>query len=224
MLRKIQTNTRIQFLLALVFGFLFGIFLQKGRVTYFDVIIRQLLLQDFTVLKIMLSASLTGMIGVHLLKHVGLVKLQPKTGSWMSAGIGGLIFGVGFALLGYCQDVESVYDALDMFVLSSICDAMPFALLEAMAHELPAAGTTVGGVPEVIVPGETGFLAPPRDAVALAESMRPLLGSAELRQRLGRAGRARVVRHFHEADMVRKTLNVYRRILGPKDCRSGVRG
>jgi hypothetical protein len=50
----------------------------------------------------MISAVITGMIGVHLLKALGLVRLHPKSGSWGGAAVGGLIFGVGFALLGYC--------------------------------------------------------------------------------------------------------------------------
>jgi hypothetical protein len=50
----------------------------------------------------MLSAVVTGMIGVHLLRGLGLATLHPKTGSFGSSVIGGLIFGVGFALLGYC--------------------------------------------------------------------------------------------------------------------------
>jgi hypothetical protein len=82
----------------MVFGFL----LQKGGVTKYDVIIGQLLLEDFTVIKIMLSAVVTGMIGIHLMKSLGWVQLKPKSGSWGKNGIGGLIFGLGFALLGYC--------------------------------------------------------------------------------------------------------------------------
>ncbi len=115
--------------------------------------------------------------------------------------------------VGYCRDINLFLDACDLFVLSSLSEALPYALLEAMAHELPAVGTSVGGVPEVILPDETGFLIPPRDGPALAIALRPLLESAELRERLGRAGRARVVRHFHEADMVRKTLEIYRSLL-----------
>jgi glycosyltransferase involved in cell wall biosynthesis len=120
------------------------------------------------------------------------------------------------ALLGFQADVNPIFDACDVFVLSSLSEAMPFALLEAMAHELPCVGTTVGGVPEVIVPGETGFLAPPRDGVALAGAICPLLESVELRERFGHAGHARVVKHFHESDMVRKTLDVYRLMLDGK--------
>jgi hypothetical protein len=87
---------------GLVFGILFGFLLQKGGATKYDVIIGQLLLSDFTVLKIMLSAVLTGMIGIYLMKTMGWVRLNLKSGSMGSNIIGGLIFGVGFAVLGYC--------------------------------------------------------------------------------------------------------------------------
>jgi hypothetical protein len=87
---------------GLFFGILFGFLLQKGGATKYDIIIGQLLLSDFTVLKIMLSAVLTGMIGIYLMKTLGWVELNPKSGSMGSNIIGGLIFGVGFAVLGYC--------------------------------------------------------------------------------------------------------------------------
>lgn len=115
--------------------------------------------------------------------------------------------------LGFQSNVNEVLDAFDVFALSSLCEALPFALLEAMSHELPTVGTTVGGVTEVIVPNETGFLVPPSDAAALARSLRPLLEASELRQRMGKAARERVIKQFHEADMVRKTMDVYREML-----------
>ncbi len=87
---------------GLVFGVIFGFLLQKGGVTKYDVIVGQLLLTDHTVLIVMLSAVLTGMIGLHIFKIFGLVKLTPKSGSIGKNIIGGLIFGTGFALLGYC--------------------------------------------------------------------------------------------------------------------------
>ena len=87
---------------GLAFGIAFGFLLQKGGATKYDVIIGQLLLTDFTVLKIMLSAVLTGMIGIHAMKALGWVELYPKSGSAGMNIIGGLIFGVGFAVLGYC--------------------------------------------------------------------------------------------------------------------------
>ena len=93
---------RMKLFWGLIFGIIFGFLLQKGGVTKYDVIINQLLLTDFTVLKVMLSAVVTGMIGLYCMQNLGWIKLRPKTGSWGKNAIGGLIFGVGFALLGYC--------------------------------------------------------------------------------------------------------------------------
>lgn len=87
---------------GLGFGIVFGFLLQKGGATKYDVIVGQLLLTDFTVIKIMLSAVLTGMIGIYSMKTLGWVELYPKSGSAGVNIIGGLIFGVGFAVLGYC--------------------------------------------------------------------------------------------------------------------------
>jgi hypothetical protein len=95
-------SNRSQLVWGFVFGIVFGFLLQKGGVTKYDVIIGQLLLEDFTVIKIMLSAVITGMIGIHLMKSLGWIELNPKSGSWGKNAIGGLIFGLGFALLGYC--------------------------------------------------------------------------------------------------------------------------
>ena len=75
---------------------------EKGGVTKYDVIVGQLLLNDFTVLKIMLSAVVTGMIGIYFMKSLGWIQLSLKSGSVGMNVIGALIFGVGFAVLGYC--------------------------------------------------------------------------------------------------------------------------
>lgn len=114
--------------------------------------------------------------------------------------------------LGFRSDVQLILDALDVFAIPSLNEALPFALLEAMATELPAVGTTVGGIPEVIAPGETGFVVPPRNSDRLAESLRTLLKAADLRTRMGAAGRERVVRDFNEHDMVQKTIDIYRQV------------
>lgn len=102
MLNALRENRNLQLTAGFSAGMLFGFLLQKGGVTEYDVIIGQLLLTDFTVVKIMLSAVVTGMIGVHLLRHFGLAALHPKPGSFGSVIPGGLIFGAGFGLLGYC--------------------------------------------------------------------------------------------------------------------------
>ncbi len=98
-----KTQTSVSTLgTGLLFGIVFGFLLQKGGATKYDVIIAQLLLSDFTVLKIMLSAVVTGMIGIHALKAMGWIELSIKSGSLGKNIVGGLIFGVGFAVLGYC--------------------------------------------------------------------------------------------------------------------------
>ena len=95
-------KTRSSLVWGFLFGIIFGFLLQKGGVTKYDVILGQLLLEDFTVIKIMLSAVVTGMIGIHLMQSLGWIQLNPKSGSWGKNAIGGLIFGLGFAVLGYC--------------------------------------------------------------------------------------------------------------------------
>ena len=102
MLGTLHTKKTSQLMIGFCLGILFGFLLQKGGVTRYDVILGQLLLTDFTVVKVMLSAVVVGKIGVHFLKNLGAARLHPKPGSLGSSVVGGLIFGVGFALLGYC--------------------------------------------------------------------------------------------------------------------------
>ena len=97
-----KTSTWSPLTWGLILGIVFGFLLQKGGVTQYDVIVGQLLLSDFTVVKIMLTAVLVGMIGIYAMKNFGWVSSSIKSGSWGMNGVGGLIFGLGFALLGYC--------------------------------------------------------------------------------------------------------------------------
>ncbi|MDD3420905.1 MAG: YeeE/YedE thiosulfate transporter family protein [Methanocellales archaeon] len=102
MLKSLHENKKVQLIIGLVLGIFFGFFLQKGGVTNYNIIIGQLILTDFTVFKVMLSAVIVGMLGVYLLRSLGFAQLHLKQGSIGSTVIGGLIFGVGFAVLGYC--------------------------------------------------------------------------------------------------------------------------
>ena len=89
-------------LYGLVTGILFGFLLQKGRVIRYDKQIGALRLQDMTIVKFMLSAIVVGMIGTYLLVDLGLAKLSIKPMIVGSIVIGGLLFGVGWGLFGYC--------------------------------------------------------------------------------------------------------------------------
>lgn len=135
MLKNLHAKRGIQLVIGLIFGILFGFLLQKGRVTQYDVIIGQLLLTDFTVVKIMLSAVITGMLGVYFLKSIGLAQLRIKPGSIGKSVIGGLIFGVGFAILGYCPGTmlgavgEGSLDALFGGVIGMLIGTWIFAAL-----------------------------------------------------------------------------------------------
>jgi len=84
-------------------GLVFGFLLQKGHVTRYNVIVGQFLFADFTVLKIMLTAIVTGAIGIYAMYGAGIIAgLQVKPALLVAVTLGGLIFGVGMALAGYC--------------------------------------------------------------------------------------------------------------------------
>lgn len=97
-----QSSPGKQLALGLLFGLCFGFLLQKGGVAKYHVLIGALLLEDFTVMKVMLSAIVVGMIGVFGLNALGLVKLHIKPTRYAANILGGLLFGVGFAFLSYC--------------------------------------------------------------------------------------------------------------------------
>ncbi len=99
---ELHENRRLQLLIGFAVGVAFGFLLQKGGATSYDVVVGQLLLRDFTVAKIILSAIATGTVGVYLLRWLGIVRLHPKACHLRRIVPGGLLFGVGFALLGYC--------------------------------------------------------------------------------------------------------------------------
>lgn len=102
-----KANTRL-LVLGLLFGIAFGFLLQKGGVGKFHILIGQLLLRDFTVVKVMLTAVAVGMVGVYLMRASGIVELKAQPTRYGANTIGGLIFGVGFALSAYCPGTNMV--------------------------------------------------------------------------------------------------------------------
>ena len=129
MLTNLHARKKVQLAIGLLAGIAFGFLMQKGGVTRYDVIVGQLIFEDFTVVKMMLSAIIVGMVGVHLLRSIGLAQLHPKPGSLGATAVGGLIFGVGFALLGYCPG--TVAGAIGNGYLDALLGGVPGILIGA---------------------------------------------------------------------------------------------
>lgn len=100
------------------------------------------------------------------------------------------------AFCGHREDVPAVLGAFDLFVVPSLFEPFGRVLIEAMAAGLPVVATRAGGVPEIVVDGETGLLVPARDDEALAGAIRTLLDDPARAARFGAAGRERAARSF----------------------------
>ena len=107
--------------------------------------------------------------------------------------------------------------AADIFALASTTDAQgatdvfPTVILEAMASARPVVSTRLAGIPELVVDGQTGMLAPPGDSTALAHALEQLLRDPELRLRFGHAGRARIEQHFRIEQTVAPLIEMLER-------------
>ena len=126
-------------------------------------------------------------------------------------------------LLGDRDDVPELLAQAQIFVLASRSEGMPVSVLEAMAAGLPVVASDVGGVGEVVVDGETGLLVPPGDEAALERALRRLIGSQELRRRLGDAGRARAESEFDLPRWRERHVELYREELAARGVPSSVR-
>jgi glycosyltransferase involved in cell wall biosynthesis len=117
-------------------------------------------------------------------------------------------------LPGFRTDVIGCIKGFDVFAMSSVTEGLGTSLLDAMACGKPIVATTAGGIPEVVVNGETGLLAEPRDHHAMARAIARLLNDERLRTRMGQAGLVRVRQHFTVERMVAQTVRVYARVAG----------
>jgi hypothetical protein len=117
-------------LIGLVTGIVFGFLLQKARVLRYDKQVGALRLKDMTIVKFMLAHIMVAMVGIYLLQDMGLVKLSPKATVLGANIFGGLIFGLGWGLVGYCPGtaagalgegrVDAVFAMLGMLVGASL--------------------------------------------------------------------------------------------------------
>lgn len=119
-------------------------------------------------------------------------------------------------LLGARNDVADLLACANVGVLSSDFEGMPLAVLEYMAAGLPVVATKVGGLPEMVREGETGFLVAARDPAALAQRVIGLLDDPELARQMGARGRLRQQDAFSQKAMVGAVTNLYERLLGAK--------
>ena len=119
------------------------------------------------------------------------------------------------------DDVHPFLAAADVFTLSSVSEGIAISLLEAMAAGLPVVATAVGGTPEVVVDGATGYLVPPRDPAALATALMAVLSRPAEAAAFGAAGRNRVEQSFSLTATVRAYEALYLELL---DRRSGSKG
>ena len=112
-------------------------------------------------------------------------------------------------LAGFRTDVLELTKGFDLFVMSSVSEGMCTALVDAMAASKAAVATTAGGIPEVMVDGETGFLVPTHDHRTMAARIVRLLKDDVLRARMGDAALRRARERFTVQKMVDGTAAVY---------------
>jgi glycosyltransferase involved in cell wall biosynthesis len=113
---------------------------------------------------------------------------------------------------GFRTDVPSLIKGMDCFVMCSVLEGLCTSLLDALALRCPAVGSAVGGIPEVLVDGETGLTVPPRDPAALADAIIRVLSDYELAAALRDRGERHVQRGFTVDTMVEGNLAVYREL------------
>ena len=124
-----------------------------------------------------------------------------------------LAIGANVHFLGMRQDVPRLLSVLDVFVLPSLSEGLSLALLEAMASGKPVVATRVGGNPELIDHGRTGFLVQSEDAKDLAANLLKLLNDSGTMQQFGRQARERVQQYFSIEQVVDRYRDLYARSL-----------
>jgi L-malate glycosyltransferase len=115
--------------------------------------------------------------------------------------------------LGNVPNLEEVVGASDLFLLPSDAESFGMAALEAMTSEVPVIATSAGGLPEVVIDGETGYLLPVGDVASMAERAIEILANDELRTRMGRRAREAAIERFDERKIVPRYRAFYERVI-----------
>jgi len=114
---------------------------------------------------------------------------------------------------GFVQDVPGFLACLDVFVIPSVAEGLSITTIEAMAAGLPVVASRVGGLPELVTEGVTGYLVEPRNSSALAQAILQMIGEPEEARKMGQQGRALACRVFSNEAMVTNTCKVYGQVL-----------
>ena len=125
------------------------------------------------------------------------------------------LLGERLILTGLRSDIPDLLAALDIFTLPSYREGMPRTIIEAMMMALPVVATDIRGSREEVVAGETGFLVPARDEAQLAKALLKLVDAPDMREQMGKAGRARALEHYVERTVVAKQIAAIRAQLPP---------
>lgn len=115
---------------------------------------------------------------------------------------------------GFRKDIDRFYLIMDIFILPSIYEQLGDVSLEAMFYRKPVIASRVGGIPEVVIDGESGFLVPSGDSEGIANRILYLLANAEVRQKMGAAGRKRVEAYFTPERVGEEVEKVYEHLVG----------
>ncbi len=143
-------------------------------------------------------------------------KLKTQQGYWqrVQRAIDRLGLRPYVIMAGKRDDIPQLMGLMDVYVLSSVSEAAPLVVLEAMACGRPVVATRVGGVAELVANGETGIVVPPRDSLALARGIVRLLNNTRLAASMGERGRQRAVAEFDLEHCARRHRELYLGIVG----------
>lgn len=119
-------------------------------------------------------------------------------------------------LLGYRTDVEKILGALDLFAMSSHLEGLCTSIIDAHHSGIPVIASAAGGIPELVIDGETGFLADNQSPESIAEKIQYVLDHPKEAEKIVKRAKDRAARKFSDDSMVEGTLDVYHKILGAR--------
>ncbi len=115
--------------------------------------------------------------------------------------------------IGFIKEIEKIYSAIDIFILTSFWEGCPLSVLEAMSFGIPVVSFSVGDVPYIIQNGRDGFVVKDRDFTELIEKIELLVKNKTLRNKIGKNAKEKIIREFTVEKMVKRYMNVYINLL-----------